>query len=270
MKRLLSLVVICATLAGVGVELDPSKPLRVLPEEIGSSGFGFDGDLGERVFTDADYYYNTDKESTFEVFKSAGARVFRQQFALQRFQGRRAVQLAGWYKRGRKGRKPNAEEAARVSWTDPKNIFEMYRRLNAKTILCLDMLAYDAEVDDLTTDPEVSARAIGEFLDWIIANGYKDCVIGFEMENESYYRSDPEQYGERWRRILPEMRRRWPEVKVGIPMPIYVSRDPDLEAVRERAKAEFNLTEARAKMLHTPEYVNNSLSRASGTGQRGR
>ena len=264
-KAIVVLGVGCLLAASLSADvraLDPAAPLRDLADNPAGAAFGFDGDLGESVFTDADWYYREDAEATVRAFRSVGARLVRQQRALSRFQGERATRLIRWEKDARAKRADAArilDPKVKVSWTDPKNVFELYRKAGLKAILCLDRYAYDVRKDELTEDPEVSAKAVGDFLRWIVANGYRDLVVGFEMENESYYRDNPEQYGARWRRILPEMRRIWPDVKVGCSLPIYVDADPDLIAVRDRARAEMNLRDVISR--HTPEYVNKSFYR---------
>ena len=71
-------------------------------------------------------------------------------------------------------------------------------------------------------------------MQWIVDNGFKEVVAGFELGNEPYFGADPETFAERWCEILPEIRKHWPDAKIGMPIAEYRAGDPDLDAVRRR------------------------------------
>ena len=120
---------------------------------------------------------------------------------------------------------------------DPHAYFSFWKENGMKAILCLEIYGVYGDVEKGTrvNDIESVKKVICDYMKWIIDNGYKECVAGFECGNEAYFGNDPELYGARWSEIIPEMKRIWPDVKIGIPLAEYRPNDPDIAAVRARA-----------------------------------
>ena len=101
-----------------------------------------------------------------------------------------------------------------------------------------------------TSEIGIVKKTVCDYLRWIRDNGFADQVAGFELGNEPYWGKDPEVYGRRWCEIVPEMKKIWPDAKIGMPLAEYRQNDPDIAAVRARcedmtwceAKGEFSLS----------------------------
>ena len=78
---------------------------------------------------------------------------------------------------------------------------------------------------------------IYEFVQWIVDNGYKDVVAGFELGNESYYDKNYASLAPVWCEIIPEIKKRMPKVNLGINLAELFELNPDITQVRNRMLA---------------------------------
>lgn len=63
---------------------------------------------------------------------------------------------------------------------------------------------------------EKSKKEIFEFVRWIIDNDYKCVVAGFEFGNESFYSEKYASLAPIWTEIVLDIKKMWPDVKLGI------------------------------------------------------
>ena len=159
---------------------------------------GYAGCIADEGPVYCDEFFVKHPDETWETFKKAGAYV---------------VKL--W---GADGQWARDRERAKIT-------YDWRKKHNVKTLLCLE--AYDRTVDSART-------RILEFVQWIVDNGYTNTVAGFELGNEPYWGSQPEQYADRWAAIVPDMKRIWPEAQIGFILAELESGDPDLQVVRRR------------------------------------
>lgn len=238
----------------VKVSVDPTvEPIKDLRQLKAGAGFGFNSFLGEFAHANAEWYYTVDKENTARAFAESGTRIVRNQDAMIHFQGERAerVRFATTYRNFDWGRSAlNMKNKWRS--TDQKNVFDFFMQYKMKVILCLNGAVYDQEKDAITADVEKVEKVALDYLKWIRDNGYADCVIGVELENEPYFGPKPDSFACRWNRIVPKMRALWPDLAIGLPISIYQQNDPDLEAVRQRGQ----LKDALEGPAHTAAHVN--------------
>ena len=243
-----------ALAATVNISVDstmaPIKDLRTLKA---GAGFGFNGYLGEGVHANADWFYNVDQANTAKAFAESGTRIVRMQNATVRFQSERAERVSFYttYKQFDWGRSALDMKRWR-SWTPHENFFKFFMKHGMKVVICLDGSVYDPAADRMTNDVAQVEKVTLEYLRWIRDNGFADCVIGVELENEPYFGKSPSDYAARWSRIVPKMRQVWPGLQVGMPIAIYDRNDPDLDAVRRRGQ----LVDALDGPAHTADHVN--------------
>ena len=83
-------------------------------------------------------------------------------------------------------------------------------------------------------------RSVVEFAEWIASNKYEDCVAGFELGNETYAASIPNQkvIAGKWNEIVPILRKVAPKIELGIPIGEYFVNDPDVKQIRDRLLAD--------------------------------
>ena len=159
---------------------------------------GYAGCVADEGPEFCDEFFVNHPDETWETFKKAGAYV---------------VKL--WSADGQW-----AADKARAKVT-----YDWRKKHNVKTLLCLE--AYDRTLDEART-------RILSFVQWIVDNGYTNTVAGFELGNEPYWGTQPEQYADRWAAIVPDMKKVWPEAHIGFPVAELESGDPDIEVVRRR------------------------------------
>ena len=93
----------------------------------------------------------------------------------------------------------------------------------------------------MTIEPWGGERAKKEILalvKFIVDNGYKECVAGFELGNETYFYDKYASLAPLWTDIVNEIVKLWPGVKLGINVGEFFELNPDLAHVRSRLLAE--------------------------------
>ena len=165
--------------------------------------------------------------------REAGARVFREWTAMGAWQ--RGMLWSRETKAGRKWIDDLPE-------LDPHVLYGFRRKHGIRIVLDIGPggRVLDPDTLKLTEDIAVLQRVAKDYLRWILDNGYKDQVIGFELGNEPYFGNEPEKYAVRCAAVVRAMHEVWPDAKIGMPLAEYTSKDPDLKAVRARfANAEW-------------------------------
>ena len=209
---------------------DDIEPIKDLRNSTSAPDLGYAGAMLESTTLVAEWFYISNRVESAKLVRDAGAWVVRPWSANDCWQRGLA-----WV--ATKGRAALQKKHPNKVFIDPHAYFSFWKENGMKAILCLENYGVftDVETGVRTSDIETVKKTICDYVRWIVDNGYKDCVAGFECGNESYWGNDPELYGARWSEIIPEMKRIWPDVKIGIPLAEYRAGDPDIAAVRARA-----------------------------------
>ena len=194
-----------------------AEPIKDQRQSSTAPDLGYAGCLTEGYGDCAWFYDPAHADATWKLFEEAGAHVLKQWDSVMTWQRGLHESKAG---------NPN-----------PKWCFDFWKKHGVKVLLTLEHhgVFEDAACTKTTDDLETVKRTILDYVRWIVKNGYQDVVGGFELGNEPYWGSDPEGYAARWVAIVPEIRRIFPEAKIGMPLAEYRAGDPDIAAVRARA-----------------------------------
>ena len=194
-----------------------AAPVKDQRQSSTAPDLGYAGALTEGYGDCAWFYDPAHADTTWKLFREAGAHVLKQWDSVMTWQKGLHESKAG---------NPN-----------PKWCFDFWKKHGVKVLLTLEhhKVFEDAACTKKTDDLETVKRTILDYVRWIVDNGYQDVVGGFELGNEPYWGSDPEGYAARWVAIVPEIKRIFPEAKIGMPLAEYRAGDPDIAAVRARA-----------------------------------
>ena len=217
-----------------------AKPIRDISQSSSSPILGYAG-AGVGGGEDSKWLFETHRKEAAAVFRKCGARFVRQWDAVRQWQ-----RGAGSYffldsKTGKaKNRFPHMT-------TDMYNAFSFYKEYGIKVVLTLENYGSITNFETLASTPDINyvKKDICDYVKWIVDNGFKEVVAGFELGNEPYWAGNemytnpncsPERYAERWCAIIPEIMKIFPECKIGMPIAEYFSADPDIAAVRARTE----------------------------------
>ena len=194
-----------------------AEPIKDQRQSSTAPDLGYAGALTEGYGDCAWFYDPAHADATWKLFEEAGAHVLKQWDSVMTWQRGLHESKAG---------NPN-----------PKWCFDFWKKHGVKVLLTLEhrKVFEDAACTKTTDDLETVKRTILDYVRWIVKNGYQDVVGGFELGNEPYWGSDPEGYAARWVAIVPEIKKIFPEAKIGMPLAEYRPNDPDIAAVRARA-----------------------------------
>ena len=194
-----------------------AEPIKDQRQSSTAPDLGYAGALTEGYGDCAWFYDPAHADATWKLFREAGAHVLKQWDSVMTWQKGLHESKAG---------NPN-----------PKWCFDFWKKHGVKVLLTLEhrKVFEDAACTKTTDDLETVKRTILDYVRWIVKNGYQDVVGGFELGNEPYWGSDPEGYAARWVAIVPEIKKIFPEAKIGMPLAEYRPNDPDIAAVRARA-----------------------------------
>ncbi len=198
---------------GKSIKLDvdlTAKPIKDQRNLSSAPVLGYAGVLN-RNYEDL---YNTNKYNTALAMKKAGAWLQRQWSGCGEWQADK-----------------------KNNYRNVTLLFQFMKDNGFRQIMNLEQWnAIDPATGKRTNDINVVKNVIADYLKWIRANGFEGTVAGFELGNETYFDRAPEVTAERWKVIVPEIKKVWPNAKLGIPMAEYIATDPDLEAVRNRGR----------------------------------
>lgn len=205
-------------------------PIKDLRNSSSAPDLGYAGAMLEVSTLVAEWFYISNRVESAKLIRETGAWVVRPWSANDTWQ-------CGLVWAASKDKAALQKKHPHKVFIDPHAYFSFWKENDMKAILCLENYSVytNAETGERTSDIEKVKKVICDYVQWIVDNGYKDCVAGFELGNESYWGHDPENYGQRWCAIVPEMKRIWPEMKIGMPLAEYRDGDPDIAAVRARA-----------------------------------
>ena len=213
------------------IEVDAAaEPIKDLRNSSSAPDLGYAGAMLETSTEVAEWFYISNRVESAKLIRDAGAWVVRPWSANDTWQCGLAW-VATTNRVALQKRHPHK------MFIDPHAYFSFWKENGMKAILCLENYGVftDVETGARTSEIDVVRKVICDYVRWIVDNGYKDCVAGFELGNESYWGHEPEKYGARWCEIIPEMKSIWPEMKIGMPLAEYRDGDPDIAAVRARA-----------------------------------
>lgn len=181
------------------------------------------------------HFFVKDRAATAAILKEAGARLVKEWNAVSNWQVGMAYANAKSDGEREEIRKRHGREHF---LGDPAEIFSFRKENGMKILLCLEHYSVftDVAAGAKTNDIAIVRNTICDYLKWIIDSGFKDQVAGFELGNEPYWGKDPENYGERWCAIVPEIKKIWPDAQIGMPLAEYRPDDPDIAAVRARCE----------------------------------
>jgi hypothetical protein len=214
----MNIFAILATTAAIFIDVN-SSPIKDQRDSTCAPDLGYAGCLTEvSLYNDAfsPWAYGSGAKQTEKALRDCGARFMRQWDAVKTWQ----LGMSG---------------AGNVA--NPKLYWSLWKKMGVKILFTLEH--YGAWPDKAcakkrTGDLETVKRVICDYIRWIKKGRYEDVVAGFELGNEPYFGNDPESYAERWCAIVPEIKKLWPDVKIGIPIAEYRAGDPDLDVVRKR------------------------------------
>ena len=201
--------------ADFSIDLDiGTKPIKDVRTSTCGPEIGYAGTLASQQDwgLDEEFLFGEDAENTARLMKEAGA-------WLQRMWSANA-----WY-----GKRDKVDPKTGKKGSHPKLVFDFWKKYGFKVLFTLEAWGGAA-----------SRKEIGEFVKFIVDNGYKDVVAGFELGNESYF-AQPEQMVplcETWAGVIDDIWALWPKVPMGIPICELLEKNPDLTQVRNRMLAE--------------------------------
>ena len=148
----------------------------------------------------------------------------------------RAMREAGaWFQRmwsanawfARRVPDTNPDPKKRYSPSNPDAAFKFWKSNGIKLLFTLEAWGGEKSKQEILT-----------FVKWIVDNDYKDVVAGFELGNESFYSDKYPSLAPIWTEIVLEIKKMWPDVKIGICISELYENNPDLAQVRNRMLAE--------------------------------
>jgi len=157
-----------------------------------------------------DYIFDQDQMETSWAMKNAGA-YFQRMWNAQ-----------DWFRKSKVAGKDGKMES------NPELAFKFWRANGIKVLFTVEGWGWPND------------KSVVEFAEWIAKNKYEDCVAGFELGNETYAASIPNQkvIAGKWNEIVPILRKVAPKIELGIPIGEYFVNDPDVKQIRDRLLAD--------------------------------
>ena len=196
--------VVCAGAAFADVEINldmAAKPLKDMSKTGCNQGMGFNAAL-ENVWGAAndDWWFVSNKVESARILKQAGANLLRLQC------------MNGWFNRRNDPKKP----------TNPKAAFDFYKQNGIKVFVCLECWSDRAVAENV------------EIVKWLVDNGYKDVVAGFEMGNETYGSPKYPSIAPFWKAFIDRAEKIWPKIPLGMNIGELFELNPDIKHMKAR------------------------------------
>lgn len=204
-----------SALADFDIKLDFSgKPMRDLSKTTSKTIVGYISAMHE--YGD-DYWFVSNKWETADVMKRAGC-----------------YSTATWASDMWFAKRNNPDPKRR---TNPKAQFDFWKANGFRVLIGLQGISLKDAADEAKFQSIVAAKL--EFVKWIIDNGYKDVVQGFELGCETYYVPYAHQDAlvKLWTAVVPEILKIWPGCYMGVPVAENFELNPDITQVRNRMLA---------------------------------
>ena len=201
--------------ADFSLNLDLSgKPMRDLSKSTSKAIVGYISAM--HAYGD-DYWFVTNKYETAAVMKKAGC-----------------YNTATWGSDQWFARRNDPDPKKR---TNPKAQFDFWKQNGFKVLIGLSPIGPKQAADEKVFKSIVDDK-VG-FVKWIIDNGYKDVVQGFELGCETYYMPYDRQDAliKLWTALVPEILKIWPKCPMGVPVAENFELNPNIKQVRNRMLA---------------------------------
>ena len=201
--------------ADFSLNLDLSgKPMRDLSKTTSKAIVGYISAM--HAYGD-DYWFVSNKYETAAVMKKAGC-----------------YNTATWSSDQWFARRNDPNPKNR---TNPKAQFDFWKQNGFKVLIGLSPIGPKQAADEKVFKSIVDDK-VG-FVKWIIDNGYKDVVQGFELGCETYYMPYDRQDAliKLWTALVPEILKIWPKCPMGVPVAENFELNPDIKQVRNRMLA---------------------------------
>ena len=203
----------------VEIDLDmKAKPLKDMSNSGCNQGMGFNAAL-ENVWGVAndDYWFVTNRIEAARVLKAAGANLLRLQC------------MNSWFwRRNPNPYDPKSKDPKEVQrykgykQTNPKAAFDFYKANGIKVFVCIECHKQEAVEENV------------EIVKWIVDNGYKDVVAGFEMGNETYSSPKYPTFAPYWQKFIDQAEKIWPKLPLGMNIGELFELNPDIVHMRNR------------------------------------
>ena len=206
--------------ADFDIKLDLSgKPMRDLSKTTSKAIVGY---ISAMHAEGDDYWFITNKMQTAAVMKQAGC-----------------YNHATWTSDGWFARRNNPDPKKR---TNPKAQFDFWKENGFRILIGLGAIGPKTADDPVAFKRDVDNKL--EFVKWIVDNGYKDVVQGFELGCETYYVPYKHQDAliKLWTAVVPEVLKIWPGCFMGVPVAENFELNPDITQVRSRMLSAGEIT----------------------------
>ena len=201
--------------ADFDINLDLSgKPMRDLSKTTSKAVVGYISAM--HTYGD-DYWFVSNKCETAAVMKQAGC-----------------YNTATWSSDAWFARRNDPNPKKR---TNPKAQFDFWKQNGFKVLIGLSAIGPKQAADEKVFNQIVSNKL--EFVKWIVDNGYKGVVQGFELGCETYYVPYAHQDAlvKLWSAVVPGIQKIWPGCCMGVPVAENFELNPDIKQVRSRMLA---------------------------------
>lgn len=199
------------------IKLDLSgKPMRDLSKTTSKAIVGYINAMHGPEYND-DYFFVSNRMETARVMKKAGC-----------------CNCATWSSDGWFARRNHKNPKYR---SNPKAQFDFWKENGFKVLLGMTGIGPKQAADEAQFNAAVSNKLA--FVQWIVDNGYKDVVQGFELGCETYYLPYERQDAliKLWSALVPKILKIWPKCQLGVPVAENFELNPDIAHVRERMLA---------------------------------
>ena len=207
--------------AEINLEIDLSaQPKKDIAKANCNAGFGFNSALEAfSLPSDGgnDIWFATNKYEAAQALKRAGATLMRIQCASEWWQHRNEKTKSGYPR------------------SNPKAAFDFYKQNGMKVFVCLDVWRRNRNRKQGEKYYVPAPQDAIDVIQWIVDNGYKDQVAGFECGNEQYGLDFYPELAPLWKEVMLAARRIWgKDVKFGISLAELFELNPDIAHIRDR------------------------------------
>ena len=206
--------------ADFDINLDLSgKPIRDLSKTTSKAIVGYIGDM--HAFND-DCWFVSNKVQTATVMKQAGC----------------YNQCTWWSDRWfaqRNDKNPRTR-------SNPKAQFDFWKENGFRVVIGFLPIGPKEAADPVKFKAAVDSKL--DLVKFIVENGYKDVVQGFELGSETYYVPYDHQDAlvKLWTAVVPEILKIWPGCYMGVPVAENFELNPDIKQVRSRMLSAGQIT----------------------------
>jgi len=192
------------------------KPMRDLSKTTSKAIVGYISAMHGQAPGD-DYWFVSNKWETAAVMKQAGC-----------------FNHANWSSDQWFARRNHPDPKQR---SNPKAQFDFWKQNGFKILIGLSAIGPKIANDEKAFQANVDQKL--EFVKWIVDNGYKDVVQGFELGCETYYVPYEHQDAlvKLWTAVVPGILKIWPKCYMGVPVAENFELNPDITQVRNRMLA---------------------------------